>query len=686
MKSLTMKRCVIAGALAVIILGCDSVLNQINSESSRGRQGSTGTGGSAVIDTSTDEITSDFSDAPISPGGTGGVVSEEGEPAGEETRSFFSAFQIDPEAEDTAGPKFVVSADINKDGLTDLVSGWNQSQPVQLHLQSRTESGGVAFRTVTIAGTTPVAVIAGVQVGQLDDDNGDGVINDDDWLDIVVLSKATGFATFCPPESAGSAPTFISNLDGAILIYFSPGADNLVADGDRWTEMKLVNPFIADVWIHDQYPGIESQSFEQIQTEPEWGGFTDLAVGNVDGVDGDDIVVALNPGVCKTLNQDPPTNTVDLWVNPGPGVARMSELWGAPPLSGQSRNVPITLMTDAPQVKDIELLDVDDDGDEDVIATWTNALSQNIRWARNPLVPHADGDPGGAVAVIDGVRDGGDFCVGGEEPGAPCASDAGCPGTPNGTCTNNVCAGGATSGAACGTDADCVGTPAGTCESFDFRYLASNWQVRPVGQIDTGADVITLGDVDADGFTDVVVRSTEGPIVQWFRHPSPAAIQPEFPPNDATPDRFNFPWQVYTITEFDDNARLNGIAVGDITGDGRIDLVAASAGAVFWYDGTSSGSIFDPWASNTIIQDSPDVPPDELEEQIADLLAGEGVGVQGVDTSTNINALLTVDLDDDGRLDIVGTLDRRSGPGLSDDRLVWYRNTRRVDEEGDTAP
>ena len=55
---------------------------------------------------------------------------------------------------------------------------------------------------------------------------------------------------------------------------------------------------------------------------------------------------------------------------------------------------------------------------------------------------------------------------------------------------------------------------------------------------------------------------------------------------------------------------------------------------------------------------------------------GAGVGVTAVDSSTHVNSLLVVDLDGDGKDDIIGTLDRRSGSGLSDDRLVWYRNTK----------
>ena len=41
------------------------------------------------------------------------------------TLSFFSAIQVDPRSEDSAGPQFVVAADLDSDGLLDLVSAWN---------------------------------------------------------------------------------------------------------------------------------------------------------------------------------------------------------------------------------------------------------------------------------------------------------------------------------------------------------------------------------------------------------------------------------------------------------------------------------------------------------------------------------------------------------------------------------
>ncbi len=646
MKVLFWKRAAIVAIAIGVVFGCNSVLQHIGEEASRG----SGEAGSGLT-----PVQSDFSVAPASPGGTGGSVVEQPELDGEETRSFSKTFQIDPSLEDTAGPKFVTSGDIDRDGLLDLVSGWNQSQPVQIHLQRRDANGNISFRSITLAGTTPVGVMAGVEVGQ---------INEDGFLDIVVLVKATGFATFCPavldtcttdqdcnpacetdpnceivvacggirPGICDTDSEDLSLLDGAILVYFNPASADLIPDGDSWFEMEIGNPFVESLWIHRQFPGKEEKEFEIMKTQPEWGGFTALAVAQLDGTAGDEIIVALNPAECVALGQKPPINTVDVWFNPGPGLAETSTLWGAPDPNNPARRVPLSIMADVPQVKDVVVMDIEGDGDNDVIATFTNAISQNIRWARNPFVPHQAGGPSGNAAVIAGAGDG-------------------------------------------------------------FRLFETEWEDRPIGQVDSNADVLAVGDIDGDGFDDLVVRSAVGQVVQWFRRPNPLVIEPEFPPNDPVPiNRFDFPWPVFTLTEFG-GREPEAIAVGDVTGDGRAEVLASAGGAVLWFDGTTSTSAYDQWFPNTItddgtndldadgIADSDDgcpTDPNKIEPGIC------GCGFADPDCAqpnltvqpTHINTLLIVDVDADGRNDILATIDRRNGAGLNKDALLWYRNVR----------
>ena len=53
----------------------------------------------------------------------------------------------------------------------------------------------------------------------------------------------------------------------------------------------------------------------------------------------------------------------------------------------------------------------------------------------------------------------------------------------------------------------------------------------------------------------------------------------------------------------------------------------------------------------------------------ADVIAG----------TTSINSLVVVDLDGDGASDVVATFDRSGLSGLTNDALVWFRNTQPLD-------
>ena len=201
-----------------------------------------------------------------------------------------------------------------------------------------------------------------------------------------------------------------------------------------------------------------------------------------------------------------------------------------------------------------------------------------------------------------------------------------------------------------------------------------NWPVCPVGHVDTFADVITTGDVDGDGFEDVLVRSSIGAVVQWFKRPTDDGTQPIYPPNNPpVPDRIppsnqafcSYPWPTFTIKEFE--ARVpEGIALGDVTGDGQVEAIIAAGGAVFWYqyDPDVQNGLYDMWVENFVVDDT------KAEGETADPNDPDFR-----DRATIINTVIVLDVDGDGLNDVLSTVDRQTKSGLADDTLVWFRNT-----------
>ena len=458
------------------------------------------------------------------------------------TLSFFTALQVDPRSEDSAGPQFVVAEDLNNDGLLDLISAWNQSQPVQIHLQSAGPDGSIGFETITLAGSIPAVAVSGLAAADFDGDGNQ---------DVAVLLKESlvSGAACLDSEQPGDG------LRGLIVIYFGPDDPTQANQALAWDEVQVRASLL--------------QGSGDDTSQPESGGYTGLAIGDMDA-DGDlDIVTAWN----SDCNGG--TSAALVFTNNGPTAVRDGTWTG------------VTIPDEFPKgtsIKDVSLADIDLDGDLDIVATFPEAQTMNVRWYRNPTLDVPD----------------------------------------------------------------------------DFHISDGQWQTGFVAQLATGADIARLADVDGDGSVDVVVRSTGGALIQWFRNPGGAT---------TTPLR-SIPWQVYTLAEFVDRTPA-ALAVGDITADGRLEVISSAGGGLAWFGPASTAQVFDQWIEHLIVDDEPPGSPFG-----GPATTDPNVTPAEVAGSTFINSILVVDLDGDGAQDIIATLDRSGLSGLSNDAIVWFRNTR----------
>ena len=258
------------------------------------------------------------------------------------TQSFFTAIQIDPRSEDSAGPQFVVAGDLDGNGTIDLVSAWNQSQPVQIHLQRRDAAGVISFETVVLPSDSPVLSVAGLSIADVDLDGIPDVI-------VLVKDSAVGLGA-CLDGQLGGDP-----LVGSISVYFGTSD---TSEALQWEQVVIGASLLSGVAGDDD--------------TPESGGFTSFAVEDMDQ-DGDpDIVVAWN-STCEG-------NGIVLFTNNGPAAAR-DGTWTA-------TRIPDSLAEG--DVNAVAVADVDRDGDLDIIASRPLARSLNVRWFRNPAIDVAD--------------------------------------------------------------------------------------------------------------------------------------------------------------------------------------------------------------------------------------------------------------------------------------------------------
>ncbi len=460
------------------------------------------------------------------------------------------ATQVDPDGEDTAGFNQVTSADMNGDGLVDLVTAAYESQPIQIHLQQRLPDGTVSFRSFSVAGSGPIVRVSSLKVADIDQDGN---------MDIVVSMLDNGFA---PADQC-------ANQQGSIIILFAPPAPD---DNLNWEEFNLTFNFRC----------VLTNGVPRTFSAPGFDGnarnYASMDVGDANNDGFPDILAAFN-GCDET---DVATKQVELWLNPADDRIRQNDTFEGSSLADSDGDgvtdsciadvdrswQKYLLQRDLVDISSVRFSDVDLDGDLDAVALRPESKTFDLTWQQNPL------NPDGIVAV--------DFW------------------NPDGT----------------------------------------SGRLRPIGESDSGYDFVEIGDLDGDGFNDVLALGRTDRLLRWFRRPLDPAAQ-------------SFPWEVYNMVQYT-TLVPSAIDIADVDGNGQLDVVAAADGRVRWFTPLGSTPL-DAWSEQFVVDD-PAIP--------------DGSMLEGAPFFP-INSVHAVDINSDGRMDIAVTLDRE---GVNNDVVIWLQN------------
>ncbi len=150
------------------------------------------------------------------------------------------------------------------------------------------------------------------------------------------------------------------------------------------------------------------------------------------------------------------------------------------------------------------------------------------------------------------------------------------------------------------------------------------WPRFPIGNL-TSAGRIVMGDLNADGRSDLVALNPIGRQIGWYMRPL-----------DATQA-----WSGFQLTQYT-AATPTDLAILDVDGNGQLDLLVSTRqpGSARWF--TPVGVQTDVWTENNI-----------------------------VDPGSDVSRFATDDLDGDGRGDLIGLL---QSTGATGDGVVTFEN------------
>lgn len=231
--------------------------------------------------------------------------------------------------------------------------------------------------------------------------------------------------------------------------------------------------------------------------------------------------------------------------------------------------------------------------------------------------------------------------------------------------------------------------PGGARDGDGWELVSLGEHERFAGELNRqGASGLLLFDFDGDGDFDVLsaARDDENVQIVWFEHPGLASFR----------DLANWtPWRVGSVRD------ARSVEVADLTGDGRADVVAVGGEQrqlmLFEQPAEGPDRDFD-WDAYAIVTFDAYEPRDvkaldvDLDGTLELVLGGtegavryfespsdprkewSGVIVVNFDAPGDVGLLGYGDLDGDGDLDLVATLNDSDAEADNADRVVWIRN------------